>query len=142
MESTTQIVNRRPTLLHLPPVVIVQKDALGEERPDTGKVTSLMPGGKDKAVITDVPTPVWERAAKHPVVKQWLRIGWIRVATPEDKAKGAGPVDIMGLNLSAAMACVEVEESRAVLDGWLKMEERDPVRSAIAARLARLPAKK
>lgn len=136
------IVSRRPTLLHLPPVVIVEKDATGQDRPDTGVVTTLMPGGRDNPKVTEVPEAVWERASKHRTVKEWLRLGWIRVATKEDTSPGVEVVDISAMSPASALACIETEEVRATLDGWLKADERVVIKNAITTRLSILAKKK
>lgn len=130
------ILNTRPTLLHLPPLMSVTEIA-GDKRPELGTPTSLMPGKPTAPVMTLVPADVWERSAKHPAVKQWLAAGWIREKPADVQAptEAPPPLSLADVKEQTALAMVESENNPDTLNMWGRAEKRAPVREAIAKKL-------
>lgn len=135
--DTIAILNRRTTVLHLPPRVIVGKDADGD-RVSLEPSTPLMPAGKDKPVATSVPLEVWERAKQHRSVKQWLALGWVgeKPADVQAPTETPPPDSLSGYAGPAALALVETEQNESTLRMWLAAEGRPPIKDAITKRLS------
>jgi hypothetical protein len=131
------LLNRRPTILHLPPLFAVPKDAEGNDRPDLQRSVPLTPGDAKRPVATVVRSDVWGRCKEHKAVKQWLRLGWIAVK-PADVAaptEAPPPDNLLEYNVQAAIALVDTEKSEANLRAWIAAEGRQPVRDALNKRL-------
>ena len=67
MQATAEVVllNRRPTILHLPPQVVVDKNGEGRDRPRCLNSIPLNPGSVKQPVATVVPADAWKRAQEH-----------------------------------------------------------------------------
>ena len=138
--QTVGVLSRRPTILHLPPRATAGKTPEGDMRVDVGAPIPLAPGSPEHPVVTFVAAEEWERAKKHPIVKQWLTIGWVKEKAPDAEAptEAPPPDDLLHLSGPAATALVETERSASVLGKWLVAEGRQPVKDAIAKRLKAL----
>lgn len=140
--ADVSIINRRPTILHLPPQVVVDKNGEGRDRPRCLDSVPLKPGSDRQPVATPVAAEVWERAKDHKIVKQWIRLGWVSVkpadvAAPTDTPP---PPDLSGYQGPAAIGLVETEESVVTLRMWDGAESRQAVKKAIVDRLKSLAA--
>lgn len=130
-----RIENTKARLLHLPDQLhIVGENGKGRggRVMSVGTAKSLQPGGNN------VSAEEWERCRNHKVVREWLRLGWLKEGAPEDVASPEGPLaplSLSGYGAATAIAMAEVEDDRAVLSRWLKDEQRPDVQTAIRRRM-------
>ena len=137
------IVNTQPRLLHLPDEVKELKDRDGK------MVRNVIPNGrtiapsvargekKDGAPIpTKVDRAYWERAKKYPTVRDWLRLGWLKVSDIDESGEDM-PASLMGYNVRTAITLIEGETNKKLLEEWAATETRPEVKAAIEARLPR-----
>lgn len=144
MNTDISVLNRRPTILHLPPAVITTKDGEGNTRQAVLSSIPLTPGSQQRPVATVISREDWQRVQKHPAVKQWLTLGWI-AEKPADvvaPTEVPPPDDLLAYSGPAAIALVETEQSEGTLRKWLAAEGRKPIKDAIGERLAALKAVK
>ncbi len=130
-----RVTNHRPTLLHLPDRISIQrvKDADGsihERMVGVGSGKQLIPGGNN------VGKDEWEAAKGHHVVKQWLELGWLSEGGDTAKPEGPEPPrDLSGYQVQTATTMIEAEDSAETLAQWLKAETRNDVKAALQRRL-------
>lgn len=139
--QTVTLLNRRPTLLHLPPVFDAAPDSEGNPRPELHRSTPLSPGSVKAPVATVIPADVWERTRRHRAVKQWLALGWVseKPADVVAPSEAPPPDNLLGYGISAAVLMVEQEADFDTLRMWQQAEGRQPVKDALAKRIAALP---
>lgn len=147
MESTeadatmdlVRVVNKRPTILHLPDKLQTMKTrGEGELRTvgfGTGK--SLIPGGNN------VEAKEWAAAKKNKAVAQWIRLGWLVEGGDTAEPEGPlAPLNLSNVGVQTALVMVEGENDQPVLMRWLKDEDRADVQGAIKAKLQALGMKR
>jgi hypothetical protein len=88
--------------------------------------------------INEITGGNWDRVKDNPGVKDLFDNGWIKwVRGPEEakKVEKLGPYPLKGISAKEAIGIVKKTMSIPTLEGWLRIESRREITSAITAQI-------